>query len=127
MSGGDGETQERTWVAIAPRMDGRSPLVIMGTACAEAGVARDDSVAPDRRDVLPMLFDSADRLRGTAPACCVGVRMGREGEGGAGVGLNMQRVGATGRWCGRRSLGGRHRRVDEPLREGTFEDEGEGA
>lgn len=41
------------------------------------------------------------------------------------MGLVMQRLGAPGRWCGRKSCGGRHTKVDEALREGALEEAGE--
>jgi len=48
-----GETQDRTWVARVPKMDGRSRICLReekGTGWVEAGVARDESVAADRRE-----------------------------------------------------------------------------
>lgn len=50
-----GATQER----MAPIIVGL-PLDETGTAIDEAGVAREDSVAPDKSEVLPMLPASRD-------------------------------------------------------------------
>jgi hypothetical protein len=39
--------------------------------------------------------------------CCCGVVMGRDGCGGVGLGVDMQRVGGIGRWEGSNNFGGR--------------------
>lgn len=79
----------------------------MGTGFAEAGVATDDSVAPDSSEVLPMLPASPERAMERVAICCCGVTIGREGNVRAGCGVDMHRVGGMGRWCGRRSFGER--------------------
>jgi hypothetical protein len=57
-SGVIGETQERTCVAIVPRMEGRSTEsleCVKWTERADRGVAMEDSVGAERREVLPIL------------------------------------------------------------------------
>lgn len=56
-----GETQERTCVAIVPRIEGRSTEFLECVKWmdrADRGVAMEDSVGAERREVLPMLSAS---------------------------------------------------------------------
>lgn len=103
---GAGATQERTCVARAPSTEGR-----------------EDGVAGDAEDAG---LASAGGERARAAMCCCGVRMGREGRGRAGCGVDMQRVGGMGRWgrrrrAGRRGAGGAAWRGEE---EGDGAEEG---
>jgi hypothetical protein len=116
-SGGVMETHERTWVAIVPKIDGLSGMSFEegnGMEWGDEGVAREDSVGADRMDIFPILAGSPKR---DMEAAALGVEMGREGEGGAGGGVVMQRVGGTG-WFERRSLGARN--VGEENEEATL-------
>jgi hypothetical protein len=79
----------------------------MGTASAEAGVARDESVTPERTEAFPVLFTSLEHILERAAKCC-GVKIGREGgEEREEYGVVMHRVGGSGRWLEWRSLGRR--------------------
>lgn len=79
----------------------------MGSApLADEGVATNESVMPEMRDVMLMLPTSPGVLARLREAMdWRGVRMGREGCGHAGCGVDMQSEGATGRRWLRRSLG----------------------
>ena len=84
-NGGVGETQERTCVAIAPRMDGCSLRALegaKGTDWVETGVAREDSVKAESTEDFPILSASPKRDMDRAAAmCCWGAKMGWDGEG----------------------------------------------
>jgi hypothetical protein len=75
--GGGGETHERTWVARAAN-----------TEFFWGG---------DEKESVELQREREAR----------GVRIGREGRGRAGRGVDMERVGGTGRWWERSSFGGR--------------------
>lgn len=55
---GEGEAQDRTWVASTPSIEGL--WSVMGTGRAEAGVATEDSVKPDNSEVFPILPTSPE-------------------------------------------------------------------
>jgi len=101
-----GATQDRR-VAKALNMGGFDGHGRGPAALAEEGVATEDSVTPDCRDVLLTLPTSCDRLRVKAAMCVCGVKIGKDGCGHAVAGVDMQSVGGIGRLCDSNSFGGR--------------------
>lgn len=55
MGANEGEAQERTCIYMSSRTEGFRLAQEIGTGLDEAGVAREDSVAAEFREVCPML------------------------------------------------------------------------